>query len=102
MIENKNDFFLNLRRCVSRGSTLHIQPSSTKKKLKMYIYKGEIKKKKKNEHQNLIKKKKMSEFFFIFKIFFSNDEDAFLESLHSIFSHLQHKKLATVSFYNKK
>ena len=34
--------------------------------------------------------------------FFFNYEDAFLESLHSIFSHLQHKKLATVSFYNKK
>ena len=45
----------------------------------------------------------MSEFFFkVFFLIFFNDEDAFLESLHSIFSHLQHKKLATVSFYNKK
>ena len=62
----------------------------------MYIYRGEIKKKK-NKYKHIIKKKKMSEFFF-----FINDEDAFLKSLHSIFSHLQHKKLATVSFYNKK
>ena len=37
------------------------------KNLKMYIYKGEIKKNKKSEHQNIIKQKKMSEFCFGFK-----------------------------------
>ena len=92
-------FFL-LRRCILES--LHSIFSHFRlKNFKVYIYKGEIRKKKleKNDCQNLIKKKKMSEIFFYF---FSNEEDEFLESLHSIFNHLQHKELATVSLYNKK
>ena len=35
MMEKENDFFL--RRCVSRGTTLHIQPSSTQKFENIYL-----------------------------------------------------------------
>ena len=95
MIEKENGFYFNLEDAFLEA--LHFIVSHLRlKNLTMYTYKGEIKKKKKNEHQSIIKKKKMSEFFF------SNDKDAFLESLHCTFSHLQHKKLATVSFYKTK
>ena len=36
MVEKENGFFL-LRRCVSRGTTLHIQPSSTQKLENLYL-----------------------------------------------------------------
>ena len=36
MIEKENIFFL-LRRCVSRGTTLHIQPFSTQKFESIYL-----------------------------------------------------------------